>query len=763
MIGNVVTLLWRTLYLQGIRRHGLGTLIELVIIGGFFYALSYGQSKPEPLSKESDENNASSTLMAPALVTDIVYAPKSDYNEKLMDAVADEIYRLVTTQLNEKVIEAVTKPINKRRTMARSFGALFYKRLLSLVRSWDLYLIFFLGPLVLLAFATWLAPQQSLLKTLKNERQTLDVPIRLGTYLPGSTVVLAEAPATNVSKALRVLVESESCKVHTTKDVAKELREIIEDDFAAYIMTFPMAVAFLSNTIRMMPNPTSAITSAIIVNLVHTAWLRVLAAQPTLQNNITVTYLVAIPYSPLTLLFAARVLGMLYWVIAAALTYTLSFAAYASFPVDERLSGARDVQLMTGISGTEFIFAHFVFDFVCHFIYCVSWCSIHYVFSFYSFDTAALLFSALLSFGPVAIGVCYVMAEYSSASGSAVASVFLWFYIGGAIVTAASTFFEFIDLPQYAEVLLYGVPPYALLSLLNKIWNNEDKSLQCNVLQKEAIKLPQGIGPNCEAGLLEFSTDGVGFELAFLLAEGLLFLAYMIFKTSGYLSRADSSPGKEEPADVDVAEEQKKVEAALKKGDYVNNSMLVQRLHKHFGDLHAVRGIYMALRPSECFGLLGVNGAGKTTTFQMLAALISVSYGDATTAVAKLSANARRWQSQISYCFQLGGLLDRLNAYEYLYLVSRLRGIAESDLKPMVDNIICVVDLSEHASKQCGVYSGGNRRKLSIGSALLGLQPFIFLDEPYAGVDVVARNKIFRAIEEIKKRLKSTFVLTSHK
>ncbi|XP_075726355.1 phospholipid-transporting ATPase ABCA3 [Rhipicephalus microplus] len=664
--------------------------------------------------------------------------------------------------VDEKVIEAVSKPISKQRTMTRSFSALFYKRLLSLVRSWDLYVVFFLGPLVLLALATWLRPQQSLLKTLKKQEETLDVPIKLGTHFPDSTVVLGEAPATNLSKALRVLIESESCTVRATGNVTKELHEIIENDFAAYILTYPMAVAFQSNTIRMMPNPTSAITSPIIINLVYTAWLRVLAAQPTLQNNITVTYLVAVPFEPLLALFIERVVSWLYWVIVAALTYMMSFAAYASFPVDERLGGARDVQLMTGISGTEFIFAHFVFDFACHFVYCASWCTIHYAFSFYSLGTAALLFGALLSFGPVAIGVCYVKAEYSSASGSAVGSVFLWFYIGGAIVTAASTFFVLLGWPEYTQVLLYGVPPYALLSLLNKIWNNEDKSLQCKELQKEGIKLPRGIGPNCDEGLLQFSTDGVGFELAFLLAEGLLFLAYMIFKTSGYLSAGDPSPGDEAAADEDVAEEAKKVEAAVQKGDYVSNSMLVWRLHKHFGALHAVRGIYMALRPSECFGLLGVNGAGKTTTFQMLAALISVSYGDASTAVAKLSANARRWQSQVSYCFQLGGLLDRLNAYEYLYLVGRLRGITESDLKPMVGSVIAVVDLTEHASKQCGVYSGGNRRKLSIGAALLGLQPFIFLDEPYAGVDVVSRNKIFRAIAEIKKRSKSTFVLTSH-
>ncbi|XP_050023975.3 phospholipid-transporting ATPase ABCA3-like [Dermacentor andersoni] len=247
-----------------------------------------------------------------------------------------------------------------------------------------------------------------------------------------------------------------------------------------------------------------------------------------------------------------------------------------------------------------------------------------------------------------------------------------------------------------------------------------------------------------------------------MLVEGLLLLGIVIFWTSGYRGSRDAFAPSEFPAEEDVEEEKKRVSAARQQEGLGGHSLLAWSLHKRYRNFHAVRGMYMALRPSECFGLLGVNGAGKTTTFQMLAALISVSYGDACTGVAKLSGDVRKWQSQVSYCFQLGGLLDRLNAYEYLYLVGRLRGIPECELKPMVDSIISVVDLDEHASKECGVYSGGNRRKLSIGTALLGLQPFVFLDEPYAGVDVVSRNKIFRAIAEVKKRTQTTFILTSH-
>ncbi|KAH7970892.1 hypothetical protein HPB49_016485 [Dermacentor silvarum] len=150
----------------------------------------------------------------------------------------------------------------------------------------------------------------------------------------------------------------------------------------------------------------------------------------------------------------------------------------------------------------------------------------------------------------------------------------------------------------------------------------------------------------------------------------------MIFMASGYLPSRHALASQELPAEQDVEEEKKRVNAARQQEGLAGYSLLAWSLHKWFGTLHAVRGIYLALRPSECFGLLGVNGAGKTTTFQMLAALISVSNGDAVTAVARLSGNVRQWQSQISYCFQLGGLLDRMNAYEYLYLSTPPRSAA---------------------------------------------------------------------------------------
>ncbi|XP_065294926.1 phospholipid-transporting ATPase ABCA3-like isoform X2 [Dermacentor albipictus] len=602
-----------------------------------------------------------------------------------------------------KDIDVVCKPITKRRTMARSFFALFVKRLLSLLRSWDVFLLFFVAPLAFLGILAWNLNAGAMDKTPdQSPNKTLDIPVELGVHFPRSRVVVGESPATNVSRNLRTLVEAQGCTVRPTKDAEKELRKYTNEDFQSSFTVYPLAVAFESIDIRMVPNPTSAITLPITVNLVYTAWLRALTAQPAAQINVTITYMDSREKLDALDVILLNISSWADWVVRLSVTYTYAFSVYCVFPLTERLSGARDVQLMTGLSGVDYVFAHFVFDFIYHLLFSLSWCIILCGFSSYSLSTTGLFLLGFASSGPMFICVGYLAAELTATTSCAVLCIIMVFCTG-----------------------------YSL-------------------------------GIDCTGGLLQFSYNGIGFELVAIVAEGLLLMALMIFLMSGYFFSGHALASEELPGEKDVEEEKTRVKTARQQDELAGYSLLAWNLHKRFGTLHAVRGIYMALRPSECFGLLGVNGAGKTTTFQMLAGLISVSDGDAVTAVAKLSGNIRQWQSQISYCFQLGGLLDNMNAYEYLYLVGRLRGIPENELKPMVDSIVSVVDLTEHASKQCGEYSGGNRRKLTIAAALLGVQPFVFLDEPYAGVDVVSRNKIFRAVAEMKKCSRTTFILTSH-
>ncbi|KAL3205087.1 hypothetical protein MRX96_011402 [Rhipicephalus microplus] len=76
--------------------------------------------------------------------------------------------------------------------------------------------------------------------------------------------------------------------------------------------------------------------------------------------------------------------------------------------------------------------------------------------------------------------------------------------------------------------------------------------------------------------------------------------------------------------------------------------------------------------------------------------------------------------------------------------------------------MIELTGLQEHADKRCDYYSGGNKRKLSTAISLIGLPGIVFLDEPYAGVDVLARTHIHKRLIDIKERTKCSMVLSSH-
>ncbi|KAH9377154.1 hypothetical protein HPB48_003142 [Haemaphysalis longicornis] len=500
-----------------------------------------------------------------------------------------------------------------------------------------------------------------------------------------------------------------------------------------------------------MPNPTSSVTLPIVLNMLNTAQLRVITGQPAARMWATISYL-GIEDSSATV-FLSVLLGIViwfYWTVLPSFSYSLAFAAFAAFPVAERLGGARDVQLMTGMRSSFFIFVNLVFDWLCYMVIIIPWWLIHYYFSDYSVTTAG--FASVIG--------------YTVVEG----------LIGWNVVPAFMLF-----------------PPFAIIACLVKISQMENKATKCALVSAAAgarsVRMMEpptsGVGAAYAPGYMateqarlqlvsdscdvttpfSFSGDGILLNLLFLMGEGLVFFAILSAILSGYStgSRETVPLDKQGKVDEDVEEERRLVNRLRDNKDFGGHALVAWNLHKLFGPLHAVRGVHLSLRPAECFGLLGVNGAGKTTTFQMLAGLTTASHGDAYTEHATLSQNLRKWQSQISYCFQLGGLLDRLNAYEYLYLIGRLRGITEKDLKPAVDSVISVVDLKPHADKECGVYSGGNRRKLSIGAALLGLPPIVFLDEPYAGVDVVSRTKIFKAISLIKQKSRIAVMLTSHK
>ncbi|XP_077507431.1 phospholipid-transporting ATPase ABCA3-like [Amblyomma americanum] len=285
-------------------------------------------------------------------------------------------------------------------------------------------------------------------------------------------------------------------------------------------------------------------------------------------------------------------------------------------------------------------------------------------------------------------------------------------------------------------------------------------NLCCNILTNRTQKAWK------EIRALSISSHGIVPDILIMLSLGAFLFAYLAYRVSGrtLFRRPKTCPPQRPPnkQDADVAAERAVVDLLCRQRRFGQRTMVAQNLHKVFRQVHAVRGLSFTVRPAECFGLLGVNGAGKTTTFRMLAALTRPTYGDAYMRDAVLSEEPRWWQSKIGYCPEDGALLEKLSAYEMLYLFGRLRGVPEEDLAAAVDRIIGATDLRKHAAKRCQVYSVGSKRKLSTAVALIGSPAVVFLDEPYAGVDVLARARIHDGLASLKESTDTTIVLTSH-
>uniref|UniRef100_A0A673NB84 ATP-binding cassette sub-family A member 3-like n=1 Tax=Sinocyclocheilus rhinocerous TaxID=307959 RepID=A0A673NB84_9TELE len=186
-----------------------------------------------------------------------------------------------------------------------------------------------------------------------------------------------------------------------------------------------------------------------------------------------------------------------------------------------------------------------------------------------------------------------------------------------------------------------------------------------------------------------------------------------------------------------------------------------RHVYSGWQSLLAVDRLSLAIGKGECFGLLGFNGAGKTTTFKMLTGDESITSGDAFIDGYSILQDVKKVQQRIGYCPQFDAVLDHMTGRETLSMYARLRGIPEKYVTACVENVLRSLLLEPHADKLVRSFSGGNKRKLSAGMALIGGPPVIFLDEPSTGMDPVARRLLWDAITRTRESGKAV-IITSH-
>ncbi|MCV0402723.1 MAG: ATP-binding cassette domain-containing protein [Chloroflexi bacterium] len=169
-------------------------------------------------------------------------------------------------------------------------------------------------------------------------------------------------------------------------------------------------------------------------------------------------------------------------------------------------------------------------------------------------------------------------------------------------------------------------------------------------------------------------------------------------------------------------------------------------LHKSFGDTHALAGLDLDATEGTILGVLGPNGAGKTTAVRVLTTLIRPDAGHATVAGIDVTKDPAAVRSRIGVAGQYAALDELLTGSENLEMVGRLYRVPAPVAKQRAAALIERFELGDAANRPVKTYSGGMRRRLDLGAALIAEPPVIFLDEPTTGLDPKGRLSMWDLI-----------------
>ena len=191
------------------------------------------------------------------------------------------------------------------------------------------------------------------------------------------------------------------------------------------------------------------------------------------------------------------------------------------------------------------------------------------------------------------------------------------------------------------------------------------------------------------------------------------------------------------------------------------NAIEVMNLHKSFGETKAVQGVDFNVEQGEIYSLLGPNGAGKTTTISMLSCLLRPDEGDARIMGHSIKENQMGVKSALGVVPQEIALYEDLTARENLTFWGKMYGLRGGALKARVEEVLEIIGLQDRAKERVGKYSGGMKRRVNIGVALLHKPKVIYMDEPTVGIDPQSRRNILDSVVDLKKQ-GMTVLYTTH-
>jgi ABC-type multidrug transport system ATPase subunit len=454
-----------------------------------------------------------------------------------------------------------------------------------------------------------------------------------------------------------------------------------------------------------------------------------------------------------------------------AIAFCFVSATYAGFLVKERADKVKHLQVVSGVSPAAYWLANYAWDILNFALPFAMMMAL-----LFAFDVTVLVDESLgavvlvswlfaLAAAPFVYCLSFLFESHVAAQNSTLLLNFISSVVLLTLIIVMTVMESTRDIARNLRFLFRLLPPFVLGDALS------------------FIMIKDSIYPG--AGLWDL--DIVGYDMLFLVFDAVLYAVLLLllehWDSSNTLDWLRGGCGRggaqaaalsdDDCADAD-AEEDGDVRAErerIERGECDDTgvfSVVLKGLRKVYPSRMgakphvAVSNLFFSVKKGECLGFLGANGAGKSTTMKMLTGDVYPSEGSGTALMGGLDLLKEPYEVRrlIGYCPQFDALLPLMTGREHLYLFARIKCVPAEKLDGFVSYMIRKLGLVHLADKPAGTYSGGNRRKLCVGIALIGNPSIVFLDEPSTGVDPQSRRFMWNLISSTMRH--RSVILTTH-